>query len=144
VPKVHERHVDSAPRQLTNSAASHTADVVCLVDDDASILRSISRMLKLDGVSVRAFSEPEEFLGYLNTNVVHLAILDIWMQPMTGLELLAHLCARSPETRVIFITGQEDESAEAMVKQAGAYAFFMKPFDNNEFLCTVHRALGHS
>jgi FixJ family two-component response regulator len=127
-----------------NSALRQTADVVCLVDDDASIRRSISRMLKLDGVSVRAFSEAEEFLTYLGANMVHLAILDIWMEPMTGLDLLAHLCARSPQTRVIFITAQEDEAAERTVKQAGAYAFFMKPFDENEFLRTVHRALGHS
>jgi FixJ family two-component response regulator len=127
-----------------NSALSQTADVVCLVDDDASIRRSIARMLKLDGVGVRAFGEAEEFLAYLGANAVRLAILDIWMKPMTGLELLAHLCARSPQTRVIFITAQEDEAAELTVKQAGAYAFFMKPFDENEFLRAVHRALGHS
>jgi FixJ family two-component response regulator len=127
-----------------NSALSQTADVVCLVDDDASIRRSITRMLKFDGVSVRAFGEAEEFLAYLGANVVRLVILDIWMEPMTGLELLAHLCARSPQTHVIFITAQEDEAAEITVKQAGAYAFFVKPFDENEFLRTVHRALGHS
>lgn len=127
-----------------NSAVTQTADVVCLVDDDASIRRSISRMLKLDNVDVRAFSEAEEFLAYLGSNAVRLAILDIWMEPMTGLDLLAHLCARSPQTRVIFITAQEDEAAELTVKQVGAYAFFMKPFDENEFLRTVHRALRHS
>jgi DNA-binding NtrC family response regulator len=127
-----------------NSTGIQTADVVCLVDDDASIRRSITRMLEFNGVRVCAFGEPEEFLAYLSANVVRLAILDIWMEPMTGFELLAHLCARSPQTRVIFITAQEDETAELMAKQAGAYAFFMKPFDANEFLCTVHRALEHS
>jgi FixJ family two-component response regulator len=109
-----------------NSALSQTADVVCLVDDDASIRRSITRMLKLDGVGVRAFGEAEGFLAYLGANAVRLAILDIWMKPMTCLELLAHVCARSPQTCVIFITAQEDEAAELTVKRAGAYAFFMK------------------
>jgi FixJ family two-component response regulator len=125
------------------SSATHTAGVVCLVDDDASIRRSITRMLQLDGVDVRAFDEPEEFLAYLAANAVRLAILDIWMEPMTGMEVLANLCAQSPQTRVIFITGREDETAEQTVKQAGAFAFFMKPFDDNEFLRTVHRALDH-
>jgi FixJ family two-component response regulator len=125
------------------SPATQTADVVCLVDDDASIRRSITRMLQLDGVDVRAFDEPEEFLASLAANPVRLAILDIWMEPMTGMELLAHLRAQSPQTRVIFITGREDETAELTVKQAGAFAFFMKPFDDNEFLHTVHRALDH-
>jgi FixJ family two-component response regulator len=125
------------------SPATQTADVVCLVDDDASIRRSITRMLQLDGVDVRAFDEPQEFLAYLAANVVRLTILDIWMEPMTGLEVLAHLCTQSPQTRVIFITGREDETAEQTVKQAGAFAFFLKPFDDNEFLRTVHRALDH-
>ena len=119
-----------------------TADVVCLVDDDASIRRSLTRMLQLDGVDVRAFDEPREFLAYLAANVVRLTILDIWMEPMTGIEVLTQLRAQSPQTRVIFITGREDETAEQTIKQAGAFAFFMKPFDDTEFLRTVHRALG--
>lgn len=56
------------------------------------------------------------------------------MESMTGMELLAHLCARSPQTRVIFITGHEDAAAEATVKSAGAFAFFIKPFDEGSML----------
>ena len=62
------------------------------------------------------------------------------MNNMTGMELLAHLCARSPKTRVIFITGHEDPAAEATVRQAGAFAFFIKPFDNKRFLAAVRDA----
>src|SRR5689334_1625263 len=119
------------------SPVTQNAEVVCLVDDDVSIRRSLTRMLQLDGVDVRAFDEPEEFLTYVAGHVVRLAILDIWMEPMTGMEVLTHLCAQSPQTHVIFITGREDETAEQTVKQAGAFAFFMKPFDDNEFLRTV-------
>jgi len=78
----------------------------------------------------------------MEENSVPLAILDIWMQEMTGMELLAHLCARSPQTHVIFITGHEDDAAEATVMQAGAFAFFIKPLDDAKFLAVVHRALG--
>ena len=120
------------------------AEVVCLVDDDPSVRKSVSRLLESDGFSVRAFSEPEAFLKHLATNSVPLAVLDIWMESMTGMELLAHLCARSPQTRVIFITGHEDSAAEATVMQAGIAAFFIKPFDDDQFLSAVHRALGHS
>jgi FixJ family two-component response regulator len=45
---------------------------------------------------------------------------------------------------VIFITGHEDSAAEATVRQAGASAFFIKPFDSEPFLTAVHCALGHS
>jgi FixJ family two-component response regulator len=119
------------------------AEVVCLVDDDASVRKSVTRLLESDRFDVRAFSAPEPFLDYVATNSVRLAVLDIWMETMTGMELLAHLCARSPQTRVIFITGHEDAAAQATVMQAGAFAFFIKPFDDNEFLNAVHRALGH-
>jgi FixJ family two-component response regulator len=118
-------------------------DVVCLVDDDPSVRKSVTRLLESDGFRVRAFSEPEAFLAYVATKSVPLAVLDIWMETMTGMELLAHLCARSPRTRVIFITGHEDRAAEATVMHAGAFAFLIKPFDDKQFLSTVHRALGH-
>jgi FixJ family two-component response regulator len=120
------------------------AEVVCLVDDDPSVRKSVSRLLESDGFSVCAFSEPEAFLNHLTTNSVPVAVLDIWMESMTGMELLAHLCAKSPQTRVIFITGHEDRAAEATVMSAGAFAFFIKPFDDDQFLSAVHRALGHS
>jgi len=119
------------------------AEVVCLVDDDPSVRKSVSRLLGSDGLSVVAFSEPEAFLNHVATNPVPLAVLDIWMENMTGMELLAHLCARSPQTRVIFITGHEDRAAQATVMHAGAFAFFIKPFDDDQFLGAVHRALGH-
>jgi len=70
--------------------------------------------------------------------------LDIWMNNITGMVLLAHLCARSPQTRVIFITGREDYAAETTVKQAGAFAFFLKPFDNKRFLAAVRDAFART
>jgi len=120
------------------------APVVCLVDDDASVRKSVARFLESSGFKVDAFSEPEAFLGYLAAHSVPVAILDIWMENMTGMELLAHLCARSPKTRVIFITGHEDHAAEATVRQAGAFAFFIKPFDNKRFLAAVRDAFGRT
>ena len=102
--------------------------------------KSISRLLELEGFKVRAFGNPEDFLSQMATNAVRLVILDIWMKQMTGMELLAHLCARSPETRVIFITGHEDRAAEVTVMRAGAAAFFIKPLDNQKFIAAVRDA----
>ena len=119
---------------------SSVAPVVCLVDDDASVRKSVARFLESSGFKVDTFSEPEAFLGHLTTHSVPVAVLDIWMENMTGMELLAHLCARSPKTRVIFITAHEDYAAEATVMQAGAFAFFIKPFDNKRFLAAVRDA----
>ena len=117
------------------------APVVCLVDDDEPVRKSIVRVLESAGFKVQAFSEPDAFLRHLRMHSVPVAILDIWMDTMTGMELLAHLCARSPNTRCIFITGREDHAAEITVMQAGAFAFFVKPFDNKRFLQAVQEAL---
>jgi len=117
------------------------APVVCLVDDDESVRKSIVRVLESAGFKVQAFSEPDAFLRHLRMHSVPVAILDIWMDHMTGMELLAHLCARSPDTRCIFITGREDHAAEMTVMQAGAFAFFVKPFDNKRFLQAMQHAL---
>ena len=74
-------------------------------------------------------------------NQVQLVVLGyLDMERMTGMELLAHLCARSPETRVIFITAHEDRAAEATVMRAGASAFFIKPLDNEKFIAAVRDA----
>jgi FixJ family two-component response regulator len=120
------------------------APVVCLVDDDASVRKSVSRFLESSGFRVNAFSEPEAFLGHLTDQSVPVAVLDIRMEGMSGMVLLAHLCARSPGTRVIFITGHEDAAAKATVMQAGAFAFFTKPFDNTRFLAALREAFGRT
>jgi len=126
------------------SSPTASAEVCYLVDDDPSVRISISRLLKSEGFNVRAFAEPEDFLNHMATNPVRLVVLDIWMEQMTGMELLAHLCARSPGTRVIFITGHEDRAAEATVMQAGAFAFFIKPFDDKKFIAAVRDALSQA
>ena len=106
--------------------------------------KSITRLLESEGFRVRAFGDPEDFLNEIATNHVRLVVLDIWMERMTGMELLAHLCARSPETRVIFITGHDDHAAEVTVMRAGASGFFIKPLDNERFIAAVRDALKQS
>ena len=114
--------------------------VVCLVDDDPMVRKSVARLLRSSGFQVETFSRPAVFLAYVASHAVPVAVLDIWMESMTGMELLAHLCACSPLTRTIFITGHEDPAAESVVKAAGAFAFLLKPLDAEQFLGAVHRA----
>ena len=124
-----------------DSSRTASGEICYVVDDDPSMRKSITRLLNLEGFKVRAFGDPKDFLNEMATNHVRLVVLDIWMERMTGMELLAHLCARSPETRVIFITGHEDHAAEATVMRAGAAGFFLKPFDNEKFIAAVRDAL---
>jgi len=125
---------------MTSSEKSD-AEIVCLVDDDLSVLKSIERLLASDGFSVRAFNKPKEFLTYVQAHAVPLVVLDIWMEEMSGLEVQAQLFALSPQTRVIIITGREDQAAKLAALQLGVIAFFTKPFDDDQFLNAVRGAL---
>ena len=125
---------------MTSSEKSDT-EIVCLVDDDLSVLKSIERLLASDGFSVRTFNKPKEFLTHVQAHTVPLVVLDIWMEEMSGLEVQAQLSALSPNTRVIIMTGREDPSAKLTVLQSGVIAFFTKPFDDDQFLNAVRGAL---
>ena len=125
---------------MTSSEKSD-AEIVCLVDDDLSVLKSIERLLASDGFSVRAFNKPKEFLTHVQAHTVPLVVLDIWMEEMSGLEVQAQLSALSPQTRVIIITGREDQTAKLAALQLGVIAFFTKPFDDDQFLNAVRGAL---
>jgi FixJ family two-component response regulator len=117
------------------------ANEVCLVDDDLSVLRSMQYLLASDGLKVRAFNKPEEFLAHAATHWVPVVVTDIWMDGITGLEILARTCAISPRPRVIVITAREDLAARATALQIGPVAFFLKPFNDEKFLAAVHDAL---
>ena len=125
---------------MTSSEKSD-AEIVCLVDDDLSVLKSIERLLASDGLSVRGFNKPKEFLSHVQAHSVPVVILDIWMEEMSGLELRAQLSELSPGTRVIIITGRDDSAAKLTALQMGVVGFFTKPFDDDQFLSAVRSAL---
>lgn len=108
-------------------------EIVCLVDDDSAVLRSIGRLLASDGFSARSFDKPKDFLAHVHTHAVPVVVLDILMGEMNGLEVQAQISALSPATRVIMITGREDYKVKETALRAGAVAFFSKPFDDSKF-----------
>src|SRR6187401_3233841 len=115
---------------------------VCLIDDDPSVLRSMHYLLASEGFLVRTFDKAADFLKYVLTHEVAVVVTDIWMNEVTGLEVLARLCAISPKTRVIVITAREDLAARATAMAIGPVAYFMKPFDDTKFIDAVRSALG--
>jgi len=88
-----------------------------------------------------SFSDPREFLIYAEAHRSPVAIIDIWMPLMNGLEVQSRLRNVSPSTRVIIFTGKDDSLVRANAIKGGAFAFFIKPFDDEEFLSQVQLAL---
>ena len=126
---------------MNNSPATPT---VCLVDDDPSVLRSMQSLLASDGIEVLAFNKPEDFLTHAAKHPVPVVVTDIWMEGVTGLEILARMCALSPRPRVIVITARDDLAARATAMQIGPVAFFIKPFNDEQFLAAVRDALAQA
>ena len=115
--------------------------IICLVDDDPSMLRALDRLLSSAGLQAQLFSEPLGFLSYVIRNSVALAVIDIWMSGMSGLQVQKKLQAALPKTRVIIITATDEDSVRNAAIQAGAIAYFVKPFDDEAFLAAVHEAM---
>jgi two-component system response regulator FixJ len=124
-----------------NNTSQTEEQEVCVVDDDLSVLKSIHYLLASEGFKVRAFNKAEDFLAHAGSHHVPVVVTDIWMDQVTGLEVLARLCAISPKTRVIVITAREDLAARATAMAIGPVAFFMKPFDDEKFITAVRDAL---
>ena len=116
-------------------------DVICLLDDDPSVLKAVSRLLSSAGWQVKQFSDPNEFLSYAKIHRSPVAVIDIWMPLMSGLEVQSRLRELSPSTRVIIFTGKEDPLVRSTALNAGASAFLTKPFDDEELLTAIRLAL---
>ncbi len=103
------------------------AQTIALVDDDRNILASVSMTLEAEGFAVRTYTDGAEALKALTAQPVDLAILDIKMPRMDGMELLERL-RRSTQLPVIFLTSKDDEVDEIMGLRMGADDYIKKPF----------------
>ena len=100
---------------------------IALVDDDRNILTSVAMALEAEGFAVRTYADGAEALKALGQQPVDLAILDIKMPRMDGLELLSHLRKQS-QMPVIFLTSKDDEVDEVLGLRMGADDYIKKPF----------------
>ena len=100
---------------------------IALVDDDRNILTSVQMTLEQEGFQVRTYTDGESALQGLNARPVDLAVLDIKMPRMDGMELLQRLRQRS-SMPVIFLTSKDEEVDELMGLRLGADDYITKPF----------------
>ena len=103
------------------------ANTIALVDDDRHILESVSMALEAEGFDVRCYADGAEALKGLNGQPVDVAVLDIKMPRMDGMELLAQLRRQNP-IPVIFLTSKDDEVDELLGLRMGADDYIKKPF----------------
>ena len=116
-------------------------DSIWLLDDDLSMLKALGRLLRSAGLIAEKFSDPKAFLANLKQAQCRVAILDVWMPQMNGLEVQARLRQDSPETRIIFLTGRDDPAVRETALNSGAFAFLTKPFEDEALVQLVQKAM---
>jgi FixJ family two-component response regulator len=100
----------------------------------------MARLFESADMQVEIFSDPEMFLDYARNHRPHVALIDVCMPQMSGLEVQCRLRTISPSTRVIVFTGNDDPLVRSTALNAGAMAYLTKPFDDEELLTSVRLA----
>ena len=114
---------------------------ICLLDDNLSVLRATRRLLNSAGWEAESFHDPIAFVSHIQAHQPPVAVIDMLMPLMNGLEVQSRIHHVSPSTRVIILTSTDDPAIETNAIAAGAFGFFRKPVEPERFLEKVAAAL---
>lgn len=120
---------------------SSSAATVFIVDDDASYLKSVSRLLRASGHTIQTFNSAKDFLEQLRPEMRGCVIADLQMPGLSGLELQEALSKASNPLPIIFLTGQGDIPTSVRAMRGGAEDFLTKDAPKEALLTAVQRAL---
>ncbi len=123
---------------------SGPAGLVCLVDDDDAVRRSLSRLLSSAGHEVRSYESARDYLDEDPSDGPCCLVLDLRMPEIDGLALQEELERRTSPPTVVFLTGHGSVPESVRAMKAGAVDFLEKPADPDELLAAVRRGLEHS
>jgi FixJ family two-component response regulator len=110
--------------------------VIAIVDDDASVRRSLHRLVKAAGYPVETFASAREFLEWLPRGRAACLVLDVHMNGLSGFDLQERLAVP-----VIFITAHDDATTRERIEKSGAAGHLQKPFDEQAVLDAIRRAV---
>ncbi len=114
---------------------------IMVVDDERSMREFLEILLRKEGYGVSSFASGEEALESFIKESYDLAIVDLKMPGMSGIELLKKIKKLNPETIVIVITAYASVESAIEAMKAGAYDYFIKPFNVDEIKLHIRRAL---
>lgn len=114
---------------------------IWIVDDDQSIRFVLERTLGKHGFTTRSFSNGNEVIGALKDEEPEVILSDIRMPDRDGFEVLAHACEHYPNLPVVIMTAYSDLESTVSSFSAGAFEYLAKPFDIDDVVKTVHRAI---
>ena len=116
---------------------------ILVVDDEASIRRTLREILEYEDYGVDAAVDGKEALEAIRSNAYDLVLLDVKMPELDGMEVLKAIADDAPELPVVMISGHGTIETAVEATKLGAYDFIEKPPDLNRLLLTVRNALDH-
>jgi DNA-binding NtrC family response regulator len=114
---------------------------ILIVDDDTSILRSMKRVLEINGYLVDTAENAHQALEKLKSHHYNLALIDVILPDMKGTDLLAEAKAELNQTIKFIITGYPSADVGAKARDEGADAFILKPIKMTELLSVIREFL---
>lgn len=115
--------------------------VVCIVDDDESVRKALSRLVESMGMRAESFASPADFLDRAVEEQIACLLLDIQLPGMDGFELRDRTVEAGLDSPVIFITAHPDDRTRTRAKKAEAVAYLEKPFTDEALLDAIETAL---
>lgn len=115
--------------------------IVFVVDDDKAVRKSLERLIKSVGLTVQAFSSAREFLESDPSAGPSCLVLDVRMPGLSGIDLQKELGKMGYTIPIIFITGYGDIPMSVRTMKRGAIDFLTKPFNDQDLLDAIHRAI---
>ena len=126
---------------MTITCAAPPGSKVFIIEDDAAVRVAIAEFLQCAGLGSETFATPEEFLRRAPSAGPSCIVLDLHLPGMNGLDVQRALADAKITTPIIFVTGFADIPTTVKAMKSGASEFLTKPFDEQELLAAVHRAL---
>jgi FixJ family two-component response regulator len=114
---------------------------IFIIDDDASLRKSLSRLLRSAGYTTEAFASAEEFLARDHYGGIGCLLLDVQMPGLSGMDLQKELNKADYHMPIIFITGHGDIPMSVKAMKDGALDFLTKPFHDKELLQLIEKAI---
>ncbi len=118
-----------------------TVPIVHVVDDDASFLTAVSRLLRANGFSVKTYSSAQKFLAQRDADAPGCVLADLQMPQMSGLDLQSALAQTPNPLPILFLTGHGDIPSSVQAMRDGAEDFLEKRAPKERLLEAVTRAL---
>ncbi len=129
-------------RTAMNVGSAARALEIAIVDDDPLLRKSLSRLLRVSGFTVKTYESAEEFLARPAEDRPDCLVLDIHLPGMSGSDLALELVRRGVRTPIVFITALEERTTlELLNRGPRGFGYLLKPFDDTALIASIDRAI---